>query len=273
MNLDWIPPDIIDFELSQKELFIAKCENTESKYIIIITFLSGKSLTININKDEYLLSLKKWLLTLSNLNRYDIKLIYNTEILNDYLGTLKLIDIFNSDKTINLVCMLNVKINNKIDAICTCAYEDTEYEDGLYHQANLNCTFSDMSFTCGCGCGLLIPKDIDPFNITFIPEKYKSIISDIEWSVFKIKLSKRIDNYLEYLDLSDDDLDSIIEVLREDCSKCYISSNPYDYYTTLTGKYFTYVINCDLMFDNILLSEEIKEKMKDKYIYRRFNQR
>ena len=322
MNLEWIPSNIINFELSQEKLSFANIlTNIETKFIITINFVSGKLLKVYINKYEYFLSLKKWLLNLINLNnsnKYEINLLYNNEILNDYLGLLKLNIIFND--SFSITCIINIKIINYVDTTCTscCAYlyseepygdsyipsvkvdpikesinedrnkivdslveikeeeKDQIVESSQYTYPNLEVSYEPTKYTIKdfytkytiddlytyYGDGLLILKDVDPFNITLIPEKYKSIISDIEWDTYKNKLKKRINNFIEYLNFSDDEID----LLKKECLIYFTQSdisNDYSKFET-SGKYQTYIINHDLMFDNISLDNDIEEKIKHK---------
>jgi hypothetical protein len=62
INLSWIPKYVINFNRSHKDIIEFKEELDDNYCYIDIYFCSGNKLTFYIDKNEQVVSIKKWIL-------------------------------------------------------------------------------------------------------------------------------------------------------------------------------------------------------------------
>jgi hypothetical protein len=205
-SLLWIPEYIVDYSKStEKFISIDDSHWIPIKFIpdinelnynfVTIRFISGLVLVIQIDYNEKLINLKKWIidcLEYYNDDIYDLVFIIDTEPITNTIGiTLNNIN----DIT---CCILQKNENIMISADCTASW----------HISNLSQSWNTLCMGDGCckGCGLLIPRGLNIKNLPEnIPEEYINKFNDIDWIIFKKKIANALDKYSKYSNMSYED--------------------------------------------------------------------
>lgn len=258
---DELPEYIIDYTESIKTLVQAK----ELLYpVISIRFISGKTLRIHINSNEIYIEFKIWLLKwiiFTNKEKSfnnDLDLVMDTTSIRDPTGLLTISEILHFEQSttdVTLTCILRV-YDKMITAQCTC--ENHGFDNNLLRERALNIRCMG-ELCCEHGGGILIPKDLNPFELPDdIPSIYIENFTDIDWVDFKKKVTKVIGEYIEYLNMDDTTVYNLEKSLYEMNN---ISPNGEQYFTGLNTNEEKYLFNKSLEFRREYLSDELYDKV------------